>query len=117
MYEFLLYSCETWGALQKLETQLLLIEKKALKACLGVKMGTSDDIVYAEINKADIVSTIYWWQYKFYRKFMNLNTENSVAKSIWQNYAQMDNHKEKPFLDHYESLASDTIKSNIECGG
>ena len=77
-------------------------------------MGTSDEIVYTEINKADIVNTIYCWQYKFYEKFRKLRDTDSIAKSIWQKYKQMDDNLEKPFLNHYESLKSDTVKSNIE---
>ena len=55
----LLYCSETWGSLNYLVKEISLIEKKALKACLGVKPGTSDDIIYTEINKPDIIATTY----------------------------------------------------------
>ena len=104
MLPSLLYSSEAWGPLHDLEEQILLIERKALKACLGVKSGTSDEIIYTELNKSDIVAHIY----------MRLKQTECTAKNIWQSYKQAGNYTQKPFLAHYKNLTSDTITKNIE---
>ena len=49
MFPSLLYSCEVWGNIDFLKTELLLIERNALKAILGIKKGTPEDIIYVEI--------------------------------------------------------------------
>ena len=69
LFASLLYSCEVWGEIgDKLAEKVLKIEKKALKSCLGVKISTPDDVIYSELNKADILSTITDRQYKFFNK-------------------------------------------------
>ena len=113
MLPALLYSCEAWGALDDLEKRIMLIEKKALKACLGVKQGTSDEIIYLEINKADIVASIYYRQYKFYQKFKRLSCRESTARNIWQSYTQDRNQGEISFINHYETLNADIIRKNM----
>ena len=72
LFATILYSCEVWVNLDELAEKLLMIEKKALKSCLGVKPSTPDDIVYLELNKADIVTVIRDRQYNFFRKFIML---------------------------------------------
>ena len=64
MFPSFLYSCEAWGNVDNLKKELLFIERKA---CLGVKQGTPEDIIYVEINQADIISSIYRRQLNFYR--------------------------------------------------
>ena len=59
MFTSLLYSCEAWGNIDYLRNELLLIERNALKAILGIKKGTPEDIIYVEINKNDIITSIY----------------------------------------------------------
>ena len=114
MFPSLLYSCEAWGNLKDLNTSLHLIERKALKACLGVKQGTPDDILYVETNKPDIIASIYLRQYNFYQKFIKLDYTNATAKSIWQKYMMIDDKLDKPFLDHYEKLEVQVLNDNIE---
>ena len=112
MFPSLLYSCEAWGNLKKMENELFLIERNALRACLGVKQGTPDDILYFEIN--NIIAAIYWRQYKFYQKFIQPQSNNSTAKSILEKYMGLDNEIGKPFLGHYESLQNQQFSNNIE---
>ena len=50
MFATLLYSCEAWGNIDCIGEKLILIEKKALKSCLGVKKGTTDDLKYIPGN-------------------------------------------------------------------
>ena len=61
---------------------LLAIERKALKACLGVKQSTPNNILYVELNRADIIAIIRHRQYSFYQRFLELDEEESVAKQI-----------------------------------
>ena len=71
MFPSFLYSCEARVNLDNLKKGLLLIERKALKACLGVKQGTPEDIIYVKINTADIISSIYRRQLNFIENLSN----------------------------------------------
>ena len=73
MFAAILYSCEAWGNVDGIKEQLLTIERKALKSCLGVKSGTPNDIVYQELNIPDIVAKIMRLQQKFFSKIMMLS--------------------------------------------
>ena len=114
MFPSLLYSCETWGYIKNLENTLHLIERKALRACLGVKKGTPDDILYVEINKPDIIASIYLRQHNFYRKFIELDSGTCTAKSIWQKFMMVDDTMDKSFLEHYELMEPQPLCYNIE---
>ena len=103
LFPALLYSCETWGNINFLQKELDLIERKALKSCLGVKQGTSNEVVYIETNKAGIVNSVYARQYNFFAKFIRLDHTESSAKSIWDKYKALENIN-KPILNHYENL-------------
>ena len=54
MFASVLYSCESWGDVTIITDKLLEIERNALKRCLGVKLGTTADIVYYKLNLLDI---------------------------------------------------------------
>ena len=75
----LLYSSEAWGDITSIQKQILEIERKAIKALLGVKLGTSEDIIYTEINRADIIAVIKDRQHKFINKIIKLNCEEAVV--------------------------------------
>ena len=89
MFSSLLYSCEAWGDITCIAERLLLIERKALKRCLGVKSGTSDDIIYFELNQPDIVSVIQQRQLKFFNKLLSVDPKEAIVKSIMVHYANM----------------------------
>ena len=74
----LLYSSEAWADITTIQKQILEIERKAIKALLGVKLGTSEDIIYTEINRADIIAVIKDRQHKFINKIIKLNSEEAV---------------------------------------
>ena len=44
---------------------ILIKERKMLKRILGVKQGTSNDLIYIELERPDIISRIKDLQYKF----------------------------------------------------
>ena len=113
MFPSILYSCETWGDTTSYAKDLLLVEKKALKACLGIKSSTPDDIIYIELNRADIICHIHTRQYKFYRKFICLNEDDSSAKKILNKLKAIDNIR-KPFLEYFENLTEVNLKENLQ---
>ena len=54
-----------WGDIDFIANDFNLIEKKALKSCLAVKLSTADDIIFQELNIADIISRIRDRQFNF----------------------------------------------------
>ena len=83
MFASLLYSAEAWGDLSLVEKSLLVTERKALKSILGIKSGTSNDLVYYEINHPDIIAFIKDRQFKFATKIKQLRKGDALVKEIW----------------------------------
>ena len=116
MFSAILYSCEAWGDISHLGNMLLAMERKALKACLGVKKSTPNSILYVELNRADIIAIIGHRQYSFYQCFLELDESESIAKQIWRAYTNDNSYaKPKPFLDYYNSLSGDHKERNMSC--
>lgn len=51
LFAALLYSVEAWG-------DTLKIERDAFKRCLEVESATTNDLIYIELHRPDIISTI-----------------------------------------------------------
>ena len=83
LFSSILYSAEAWGDLTKIEQLLRSTETKALKSCLGVKNGTTTDIIFTEINRPDIIATMMDRQYQFRKKIENLKKDEALLKEIW----------------------------------
>lgn len=83
LFASMLYSAEAWGDLTKIEASLKATELKALKSCLGIKSGTSTDLIFIEIDKPDIISIIKDRQYNFKKKIEDSKKEESLMKEIW----------------------------------
>ena len=114
LFATLLYSCEVWVNLEDVSEKLLMIEKKALKSCLGVKASTPDDIVYLELNKADIVSTILDRQYSFFRKFINQNENSAIAMNIWNLYNDNVDSDSEGVIHYFQNLeAENKVKDKV----
>ena len=114
LFATLLYSCEVWVNLEEVSEKLLMIEKKALKSCLGVKPSTPDDLVYLELNKANIVSTIRDRQYNFFRKFMNQNEDSAIAMNIWNLYNNNVDSESEGVIHYFQNLEPGSKKKDIE---
>lgn len=109
----MLYSCEAWGDVSSIKESLLLFERKAIRACIGVKEGTSNEIIYIEIDKTDIIADILKRQYNFFCKFSSLDANDATAKEMWTTYSnEVDNGNTKIFIDYYSSLRPNTLQSN-----
>ena len=113
MFSALLYSCEAWGDLSCITNSILEIERKGIKSCLGVKQGTSNDLLYIELNKGDIKSTIMERQYNFYNKFKMLSSDEAVAKQIWQKYTSLNIDENTNLINYYTKLQADAEKADI----
>ena len=113
MFAALLYSCEAWGDISHICDDLLAIERKALKSCLGVKQSTSNNLIYAELNRPSIVSVVKDRQFSFLQKFLSLDEQDAIARKIWNDYSDDQSvNKPKPFLDYYRNLRD---KNRFQC--
>ena len=97
----LLYGCEVWGDISCIEEKLRTIEMKVLKRILNVKSGTTNELVYYELKRCDIVSRIRDQQYKFFQKVKQFSTEDAVVVNILQICA------ETSIVRYYENLTGD----------
>ena len=115
MFASILYSCETWGNIDNIINELLAIERKALKSCLGVKQGTPNDVIYIELNKPDIEATIMERQFNFFDNFKKLNESNAEAKKLWNKFVRVlrERNKSCPFVEYYCGLNKGYIKKNM----
>ena len=107
----ILHSCETWGDLESHREELLLIERNALRAILGVKDSTPEDLIYVETDRTDIMIHIILRQYNFFQGFKNLTAQEAIAKEIWDIYSQMPVHG--PMFEYYESLSSPSPEGDM----
>ena len=116
MFASLLYSCEAWGDISHIEKELLGIERKALKACMGVKQSVPNDLVYAELNRPNIAAIMKDRQFSFFQKFLSLTEQDAVARKIWNGYSndQSFPNKPKPFLNYYVNLEEENGKACLE---
>ena len=65
MFNAMLYGSETWGDFSNVHEKVRAIERKLLKRILGVKSGTTNDLIYHELRRGDIVSRIKHKQCRF----------------------------------------------------
>ena len=96
----MLYGVETWWKIDAYREKVLLIERKALKKCLGVKSCVPNNILYIKLNRADIVANISDRQYKFYQKVVKFNEDEALVKNIINLCSELD------IIKHYEQLTS-----------
>ena len=114
LFATLLYSCEVWVNIDDMSEKLLLIEKKALKACLGIKSSTPDDIVYHEVNRADIVSLIRDRQYNFFMKLMKHDEHTAVILGIWNLYNSKVDATSEGIVNYYQNLQAKNKETNSD---
>ena len=112
MFAALLYSAEAWGDLSLVEKSLLATERKALKSILGIKSGTSNDIVYHEINQPDIIASIKDRQFKFAKKIKQLGPGEALMKEIWDMCVIDD--EPTSMRHHYETAKDGNCAMNID---
>ena len=111
LFASIFYSIEAWGDISQYGERILNIEKEALKRCLGVKGSTMNDLVYLELQRADMVAHVKDRQHKFYNKIVKLTTDESVVKSIWNLCKSIE--VTSSFTSYYESLQKDNKSIDI----
>ena len=117
LFESLLYSCEAWGDISFVAEKLLKTERAAIKRCLGVKKGTTSDLIYIETNRSDVVATIKDRQHKFFIKIEKLQPGEALVREIWNlcevptgsNNTQYTNLK-----NYYKNLSVNNKSVNME---
>ena len=114
MFASVLYSCESWGDVTIITDKLLQIERNALKRCLGVKLRTTADIIYYELNLPDIKSVIIQRQFNFINKIQSLSDGDAIVKDIWNVYRNSDIALlPNSFITYYLQLQQNAIDMNI----
>ena len=108
----ILYSIEAWGNVATFEAEVLLIERKCLKKCLGVKSGTNNDLIYIEVNRSDIVSHIKDRQFKFFRNVSSLSIDESIVKGIIDVYNNYLKNSDSSIIKYYSTLDGKERKRN-----
>ena len=114
MFAAILYSCETWGNIDIITEQLLIMERKALKSCLGVKSSITNDIIYQELNLPDIIAKIIKQQYQFFAKIMGMDPAEAIIKKLIDKYTEDADivENKQSFLLYYLRLQADSTKNN-----
>ena len=107
MFLSMLYAVETWGDISCIEKELRTIEQKALRSILQVKAGTSIDLIYNELKRADIISKIKDLQFNFYQKVKRLSEEDAMVVSV------LNLCRETSIVRYYESLHGHNKEDNI----
>ena len=113
MFAAILYSCETWGSVDEIAEQLLTMERKALKSCLGVKSGVPNDIIYHELNIPDIIAKIRKQQQGFFAKTMMLEPEEAIIRQLVDRFSADEEYcqDEDSFLAYYLRLQTDHMEN------
>ena len=107
MFLSMLYAVETWGDISCIEKELRRIEQKALRAILQVKAGTSIDLIYNVLQRADIISKIKDLQFNFYRKVKSLAEEDAMVVSV------LNLCRDTSIVRYYEILHGHNKEDNI----
>ena len=107
MFNALLHGSETWGDFSKQYGKLRMIERKALKAILKVKSGTTNDLVYHELRRGDIVSKIKDRQCNFYKKLVQLPDDEAIVNTI------IELCKDTVAIAYYENLHDHNAKDDV----
>lgn len=108
VYNALLYGFECMGDISCIEEKLKKIETKALKAILGVKKGTSNDLIFHELRRGSIIARIKDRQYNFYKKLSELPTENAIVKLV------IDQCKESEMMKYYQNLSGENVADEMK---
>ena len=75
---------------------------------MNVKKGTSNDLVYYELGRGTIYSKLLDQQWKFFRRFRKLSSDESSCFSIYNRCKQTD------FIKYYEDLHGHNYTNDIE---
>ena len=103
----LLYGIETLGDISIIENKILKIEINALRRILKVKTGTNIDLIYFELNRADIISRMRDAQFKFYKKLSAITHDAAIVKHV------VDMCTGDDMIKYYNNLHSHHQEDNL----
>ena len=106
MFPAYLYGAETWWKIDNVKETILGQERKLLKRILGVKHGTTNELVYIELNRSDIISKIKDLQYNFNQKISKTSVEDAIAAQAYNMC------KDLPIYRYYNDLCAENQKLN-----
>ena len=93
MFAAYLYGAECWWKIDAVREKILLIERKLLKRILQVKPSTTNEIVYTELGRCDIITKIKVRQKRFFERCNELTEEEASLKSILEMCRHLDMYK------------------------
>ena len=73
---------EAWGDISIIENKFLKNEIDALRRILKVTTGTTIDLIYFELNRANIISRMRDAQFKFYKKLSAITHDAATVKHV-----------------------------------
>ena len=103
-----LYSSECWGDITCVEEKLNDAEVKALRAVLGIKKGTTIDLIYHELQRCTIGSRIRDRQYKFFQKLTGMSQDDAIVKVV------IDKFSDSLMLSYYRNLKDKNGEQEIK---
>ena len=98
LFSAYLYGAETWWKIDDVADEILLEERKLLRACLCGKGKTPDDFLYLEIDGCDIIASIKHRQRSFFQNLLQLTPEEVVSRRI------VDMNRNLPICTYYDNL-------------
>lgn len=104
-----IYGCETWGDIQCIKSILLKHEIKALKHILGVKTSTSNNLIYQELHRHNIISRIKLLQFKFINRLNSIHENDSTTRRLWQRSSNLNLN----IHSYYSSLSQNCTIDDI----
>ena len=107
VFSAITYAAETWGDVSTIKEKILQVERKALKRCLGVKSSTPNDLLYIELDLADIVASIKDRQHKFYHKLQSLEEGTAIVLDV------LEMCKDLAIVRYYEELSDNHRLQNL----
>ena len=104
MFSAYLYGVETWYEIDDVADDLLMLERKLVKRILGVKSNVPDELLYLELDRADILTFVKQRQYRFYQNLLKLGEEESICRKLVSLFHYL------PMFDYYRDLREDAVK-------
>ena len=108
MFSALIYGSETWGDFTCAYEKLRKIERKVLETILKVISGTTNNLIYHELRRGDIVSKIKDHQYSFFQKISQLQYDDAIVKVMVDLYAEND------IIQYYKNLHGNNYNDDIK---
>ena len=107
VFSAILYGAETWGDLASIREKILKVERQALKRILGVKSSTPSNLIYIELNRADVVAFTQDRQHNFIAKLLSLEEDSAIVLKV------LELCKDLAIVKYYRDIGDDNKKNNM----